>query len=474
MPIDPMQNSEPEDIITVSTPVGKELAVLFQEWNSLFDKEQYDSAVIAIQKALLFAEKNCGPNHYLVGVSLHKLVETYRKLGQYAQAEPLCRRELAIFEKAYGPNDPIMAESIHQLAQLYDLQGQWAQAEPLYRRSLAIAEKVNDDSLVMLIKMQLETNNPYTYEAARKASALGDQLYGEEKFEEALKQYTLSLELWHNYKILSKRGHTLCMLNRREEGLSDFERALELDPDDYYTRFLVCSLNFDYEHYEEALKNCNRALELHPDKEALFVDLRSSVLHKLKRFKEALRDYNRSLELQQSNSLKNISEDVLNNSITRQLYSDTLNDRGNMLDEIGLHEEAIRDYNSALEIRPDDPDTFYNRGIALANLKRYEEALKDYNRALELEPDAPDTLCNRGFTFFKLRSYEEALNDYSRLLKLHPDYTAALCRRGLTYAEIERYEEALKDYNRALELEPNDPITLKNRDIAIKELKRRK
>src|SRR4051794_13044829 len=64
-----------------------------------------------------------------------------RKMGRFADAEPLYRRSLAIREKALALDHTDVATSLNGLALLYDTLRRYADAEPLYRRSLAIYEK---------------------------------------------------------------------------------------------------------------------------------------------------------------------------------------------------------------------------------------------------------------------------------------------------------------------------------------------
>ena len=130
--------------------------------------------------------------------------------------------------------------------------------------------------------------------------------------------------------------------------------------------------------------------------------------------------------------------------------------------DTGQYEEALADYNRSLELRHDAPNTLNNRGNTLQNLGRYEEALADYNRSLEMEPDDPTTLTNRGVTLRNLGRYEEALADYNRSLELEPDDTTTLTNRGVMLTHLGRYEEALADFSRSLELRPDDPVTLYN------------
>lgn len=55
-----------------------------------------------------------GPGSSNVATSLKNLARTYDEQGQYAQAEPLCKRSLAIREKALGPDHPDVAHEPEQ------------------------------------------------------------------------------------------------------------------------------------------------------------------------------------------------------------------------------------------------------------------------------------------------------------------------------------------------------------------------
>jgi tetratricopeptide (TPR) repeat protein len=89
-------------------------------------------------------------------------------------------------------------------------------------------------------------------------------------------------------------------------------------------------------------------------------------------------------------------------------------------------------------------------------MERYEEALQDFNRAVELDPKLDWATASRGETYRLMERYEEALQDFNRAIELNPKYDWAIASRGLTYLFMKRYEEALQDFNRAIELDPDD------------------
>src|SRR4029079_15461232 len=74
------------------------------------------------------------------------------------------------------------------------------------------------------------------------------------------------------------------------------------------------------------------------------------------------------------------------------------NNYGAALQVAGSQEEAIAQFDLALQSRPRFSDAYCNRGSSLGRLHRYSEALSDENRAIEL--DSSDGACwyNRAAT----------------------------------------------------------------------------
>jgi tetratricopeptide (TPR) repeat protein len=60
------------------------------------------------------------------------------------------------------------------------------------------------------------------------------------------------------------------------------------------------------------------------------------------------------------------------------------------------YNEAIECYDKALEIDPKDADTLNNKGNALDNLGKHKEAIECYDKALEIDPKHAIVLNNKG------------------------------------------------------------------------------
>lgn len=130
--------------------------------------------------------------------------------------------------------------------------------------------------------------------------------------------------------------------------------------------------------------------------------------------------------------------------------------RGVTRERLKNYEEALVDYDRALELDPTLADQIYpNRGNVLANLGRYEKAFADYALAIQLCPRRPSAYNNRGYLYITLQRYREALPDLNRAVDLDPSYAQALTNRGFVYEKLEQYDAALADFGRAVRADPS-------------------
>ena len=84
----------------------------------------------------------------------------------------------------------------------------------------------------------------------------------------------------------------------------------------------------------------------------------------------------------------------------------------------------------------------WNRGVTFGHLRRYDDALVDFNRAIELRPDDATTLMNRGNTFLGAQRFDEALTDYECSLELRPDDAMTLSNRAVAFQALGRPADA--------------------------------
>lgn len=110
-----------------------------------------------------------------------------------------------------------------------------------------------------------------------------------------------------------------------------------------------------------------------------------------------------------------------------------------------------------LEQNPDDTRVIAQGDETYRQIEQFEEALSDFDRAIELDPNYAWAIAHRGETYYLMKLYDEALADFERAIELNPDYTWAIAHRGVTYRFLgeDYYTKALDDLDRAIEMQPD-------------------
>ena len=134
--------------------------------------------------------------------------------------------------------------------------------------------------------------------------------------------------------------------------------------------------------------------------------------------------------------------------------------RGNVLLARGNAEEALHAYQKALELEPDYAAAHYNAGNAHANLNNHEAACAAYEKAILLKPDFTDAHVALGCTLDDLGRRDEAAASYRTALEICPDYAEVHANLGKTLLALGEQEEGMASLQRATDLMPDDMETL--------------
>jgi len=130
----------------------------------------------------------------------------------------------------------------------------------------------------------------------------------------------------------------------------------------------------------------------------------------------------------------------------------------------GRIDEAMRDYNKALEYDPYLSDIYTNRGILYAAMGQAGKALEDYSTAIMLSPGSYKPYYNRGLVYSGIGDYERSIMDFSEAIRLKPDYAEAYSNRGASLGNMGRDEEAIIDFEKAIQADPDCAEALRNRE----------
>src|SRR5438477_988069 len=179
---------------------------------------------------------------------------------------------------------------------------------------------------------------------------------------------------------------------RSEETL--WRDNLSKNPDAWQAQIRLGQLFFKQERYAEAVYHCERAVQLKPEL-ADNRNLLGLVYCRLSRFDEGIAEYRKALQLKETKSFTARGNDVatirtnLANALT--MMANNLNHSVSAIPDEAMrrYEEAIHEYEMALELEPQQPAIHRNLGLLLARLGRYDEAAVHLRATLQIVPDEP-------------------------------------------------------------------------------------
>ena len=315
-----------------------------------------------------------------------------------------------------------------------------------------------------------------------------------------------------NLYAIGSEGIALYVLGEYDEAFYLFDKAIKLNPNDYYFYYWRGRIYFEKRLYDQAIQDFDKAIrlksnvhsyywrgrayfekclydkaiedftkciKLHP-KNGEFYYMRGQAYFKRKLYREAVRDFNKAIKLnpnydealkakkevekllkseegsrtkEEKKEIKKLEERVSAESNPNN--ADFYYHRGRAYFEKGLYNEAIECFTKAIELKPDEAYFYGWRGIAYYEKVDYGKAIEDFTEAIELEPDEADFYYWRGKAYYEKVDYGKAIEDFTKAIKLKPDEAGFYYLRGNAYYWKEEYEKAIKDFNKVLELNPS-------------------
>ncbi len=256
-----------------------------------------------------------------------------------------------------------------------------------------------------------------------------------------------------NYINLSNKADEKVSLGRIDEARSLLQKGLSLAKqkgEKSYIEFFLGELVNIKDDYKSGLLHHKKAVGYDPKNPFLLKKL-GVTYSLLGKEEEAIKIFDRALEIKPDDY-------------------DSLRSKGVSLSKLGKEEEAIKLFDRALEIKPDDCNSLRSKGISLSKLGKEEEAIKLFDRALEIKPDDYDSLRSKGISLSRLGKEEEAIKLFDRPLEIKPDDHNSLKSKGVSLSKLGKEEEAIKLFDRILEIKPDDYNSLKSKGISLSKL----
>ena len=342
-----------------------------------------------------------------------------------------------------------------------------------------------------------------------------------ERFDEAIEAYRNAIEIDANdLQAMQHLGVDLHRIGNYQDALRTFERMESIDSTfepSYCHRIITYSDLGDHDKAEEMFYLARLYKEHCPHcYHNMGCSLRDRGLHD-----KAIYCWQKTLDLDESypEVQVRIAEAYWGKGeleAARQHYliglrqdpgnTDTLLDLGDLLSEMGRHDEAGEKYRQAIELTPEEPGPYFCHGQWLARNGRDIEAAESFMRVLQLDPTFPGAHLRLGEVYARRRELSQArkhlraevllrpqdppllmdlanlLGDtgqnrasvacLKRLVLIQPNHPSAWQNLAVAQFLIGRYDDGIASCKEALRLSPHNPMAFYNLSLACEHLGR--
>jgi len=135
--------------------------------------------------------------------------------------------------------------------------------------------------------------------------------------------------------------------------------------------------------------------------------------------------------------------------------------RGRVLLTLGPEKasEALKSFDRALELKPDEIDTLRDKAYALRASGRVEDELEIYTKMSQLNSEEWGIWLRLGDLQLEVGDFKSAISSYDSSIELKDDLVPAYVRRAIALALDGRLDQAIKSAETATKLDPENPET---------------
>ncbi|TWU41401.1 TPR repeat-containing protein YrrB [Novipirellula aureliae] len=123
---------------------------------------------------------------------------------------------------------------------------------------------------------------------------------------------------------------------------------------------------------------------------------------------------------------------------------------------VGKLDQAIANYELAIDRRSDFFAARINLGVALLEAERNKEALECFQATVDQFPDSPDANFNLANSLAEAGRIDEAALHYRRTIERDPSSSAAYENLGRAFVDAERFDDAKEVWQQWLLADPNN------------------
>jgi len=271
--------------------------------------------------------------------------------------------------------------------------------QPYEKRAKAYMKKGDYDNAIADYTEAMQLSK-FTYYCERAEAYMkkGDYNQAHADIDKELKRYPKSQEA----KDLDAELKKLEEAARKEAA-----RKAELDPNTHFNRGKT---NYDKKDYDRAITDFTKAIQLDPDYVEAY-KYRALAYYEKGNYDKVFADCNETI--QRGNSTIKTSAYVI---------------RANTYVKIGDYDKAIDDCTEVIQLNPNYADAYTSRAVAYGKRNKkgdVDKVIADCDEAIRINSNSASSYAERGWAYFQKRKYKEARADANAALRLDSKFQRA-------------------------------------------------
>lgn len=257
------------------------------------------------------------------------------------------------------------------------------------------------------------------------------------KAESSFRQY-IKLEP-NNAEGHYRLGRALREQERFDEAIAEFNQAIRLNPKHSYAYNGLCTVFlYGQNKLDDAVTACRQAIEIYPKNSEAYNNLGYALVEQ-QNLEEALDAFRKAMQVASNNDQKYVAYVGIAYILRLQ----------------GREEEAITEYQKAIQLDPTDSTAYINLGHVLTDQNRLNEAINAYSQAIKLDPQDATSYYNLGRVYYLQKNYRQAIALYRRAIQIDPKNPYPHNGLGIIFIAQGNLEQAITELQTALKLDPN-------------------
>ncbi|WP_201986875.1 tetratricopeptide repeat protein [Hymenobacter rubidus] len=298
--------------------------------------------------------------------------------------------------------------------------------------------------------------------------------------EKALENYNTAIEYFPNYleARLSRANFYANVKHDYNNAITDYDvvTSTALDTSPEKPQYLITKGKWKNQskNYSGALSDFSKAIALNPGVSSFWFD-KGELLYRLQRYNEALSSFNAAIKLDSKNRLA---------YYYRGLTYESMNDAPKAGEDFAAAEKlGIEPYQ--LQKIVSISTAYFEAGREASTARKFSKADTLFNKAIAIRQCNPqawhgkaeirltqagEEAKNSSSTAFRDK-YQQAIDLYQKAINCNPKYSDAFYKIGVAYQRTKQFNQALKGYSNAINSDANNAQAYIGRGSTLMDMK---